>query len=112
LRDAKLLLDQLPLKGVPVENIEVVNNRALSKMHNITIENLKSTLGMKRVHRVRNDYESAIKAQDSGVTLDIVAKNSNMTRDIERLAENLAISHLKGKEEKKGLLGKFFGRGN
>jgi pilus assembly protein CpaE len=110
LRDAKLLLEQLPLKGVTVGNIEVVNNRAMSKMHNISIENLKNTLGMKRVHRVRNDYESAIKAQDSGVPLLTVARNSNITRDIEKLAENLATSHLKGKGEKKGLFDKLFGR--
>lgn len=112
LRDAKLLLEQLPLKGVPVQNIEVVNNRALSKMHNVNIESLKDTLRMKRVHRVRNDYEAAIKAQDSGIPLQVVAKNSHMTKDIENLAENLAASHIKKKDEKKGFISKLFGHGN
>ena len=112
LRDAKLLLEQLPLKGVPVENIEVVNNRALSRMHNVNIESLKDTLRMKRVHRVRNDYEAAVQAQDSGIPLRVVAKHSHMTKDIERLAENLATTHIKKKDEKKGLIGKIFGRGN
>lgn len=112
LRDAKLLLEQLPLKGVPVENIEVVNNRALSRMHNITIESMKDTLRMKRVHRIRNDYEAAVKAQDNGIPLLNIAKHSDMTKDIERLAKNLAASHITGKNEEKGLFSKLFGRGN
>ena len=112
LRDAKLLLDQLPLKGVPVENIEVVNNRALSRMHNISVDSIKDTLRMKRIHRVRNDYEAAVKAQDSGLPLLTVAKHSHMTKDIERLAGNLAASHSRGKDVKKGLISKLFGRAN
>jgi pilus assembly protein CpaE len=112
LRDAKLLLEQLPLMGVAVENIEVVNNRAMSKMHNISIKSLKEALRMKKVHRVRNDYETAVKAQDSGVPVVEVAKHSDMTKDIKGLAENLATSHLTENDESKGLLGKLFGRGN
>lgn len=109
LRDAKLILSQLPLKGVPVENIEVVNNRALSRMHNITIESMKDTLRLNRIHRVRNDYESSIKAQDNGIPLLLAAKHSDMTKDIDRLAENLSTKHFKGRNKEKGLLSKLFG---
>ncbi|MDT8403035.1 CpaE family protein [Sulfuriflexus sp.] len=112
IHDARLLIEHLPLKGIAIDAIEIVNNRAMSKMHSVSIDSLKEVLHKKRVHRVRNDYEAAADAQDQGLLVVEIDKRSDMTRDIESFAENLAKSHFDRKEDKSGLFKKLFGHAN
>ena len=109
INDARMLIEKLPLKGVSMHEIEVVNNRAMSKLHTVSISSLKEILHKKRVHRIRNDYDVASKAQNQGVPVIEIDKHSDMSKDIEKFAKDLASSHLGEKESKPGLFKKLFG---
>ena len=108
-RDAKIILDALPSMGVSVDKVEVINNRAMTTVEDTTVQQLKSTLKKERVHRIRNDYKTAIHAREDGLPLIEVSKHSDLTADIIRLAGYLAGMHRGEPEKKAGLLGKLFG---
>lgn len=106
IRDAKLLLNKLVHEGVHPDTIELINNRAMAKMGSVTIDKLKETLGKDRVHRIRNDYKTAIHAQDQGRPITMVSKHSHFSKDVQALASYFA--NLQKGEEKKGLFSKLF----
>lgn len=108
IRNAKVILDNMTLLGIPLAHVELVNNRAMAKSSSVSIDKLKSTLGKERIHRVRNDYSAAVSAQDQGVPIASVAKKSEMTKDITSLAEYIARSHRGDEEKKKGFFAKLF----
>jgi len=92
--DAKNIIDALPRIELPVERVEFINNRASSQMNSFEKNKLNEALGVSHIHRVRNDYETAAKAQDRGVSIDEIAKRSHIAKDIHELAEYLIESHL------------------
>ena len=108
-RDAKIILDSLPSMGISLERVEVINNRAMTTVEDTTIQQLKSTLKRERVHRIRNDYKTAIHAREDGLPLVEVAKHSDLTADIIRLAAYVAGMHRGEEEKREGLLSKLFG---
>lgn len=110
IRDAKVLLDKLSHEGFVMDNIELVNNRAMAKSGSIPIDKFKETLQKARMHRIRNDYKTVVESQDQGRPAREVAAHSNFSKDILSLAHHLASSHLSGGHEKKGFLKKLFGR--
>ena len=108
-RDAKIILDALPAMGVSLDRVEIINNRAMTTVEDTTVQQLKTTLKKERVHRVRNDYKTAIHAREDGLPLIEVSKNSDLTADVVRLAAYLAGMHRGEPEKKAGLLGRLFG---
>lgn len=111
IRDARLLVDSLPRFGIEAQRIELVNNRAMAKAPSVSIDQLKQTLKHEKVHRVRNDYETAVAAEDQGVPVGKVSARSDLTKDIEHLAEYIWVAHGHAGSGKKepGFLEKFFG---
>jgi pilus assembly protein CpaE len=101
IRDAKLLLDRMGHEGIPAANIEVTNNRAMSKEGSIPIDKLKQTLGIERMHRVSNDYKTAVHSQNQGRPVEDVSKGSNFTKDLQALAKYI-YELQKGEHKKKG----------
>lgn len=87
IKNAKMIMRGLPEMGVSTDKLELVNNRAMSKTHNVDIEKLKKTLGRDRIHRVRNDFNSALVSQDQGISLHDASTRSKLTKDVEHLAE-------------------------
>ncbi len=87
IKNAKLLMRALPEIGVSMAKLEIINNRAMAKTNSVDFSKLKSALHREKIHRVRNDFEAALKSQDQGVALHTVSPNSKMTQDIEHLAE-------------------------
>jgi pilus assembly protein CpaE len=108
IRNAKIILDNLSLLGVPLAHVELVNNRAMAKSGSVSIDKLKSTLGKERIHRVRNDYAAAVSAQDQGVPVTAIAKKSDMAKDVSALAEYLAHAHRGDDARKKGFFARLF----
>jgi pilus assembly protein CpaE len=108
IRNAKMILDNLSLLGVPLANVELVNNRAMAKSSSVTIDKLKSTLGKERIHRVRNDYAAAVSAQDQGLPVASVDKKSDMTKDVGALAEYILHAHRGDNKKKQGFFAKLF----
>jgi len=110
IRDTRLMLERLPLMEVPRDHIEVINNRARAKATSLDIREVKKALDLERIHRVSNDYETAVTAQDRGVPLGEVSRRSALTRDVDSLADYLHAEH-EGTRERNGLMGRLFGRG-
>lgn len=109
LADARKILDGLPRLGVTTEKVEVINNRAMADAASVSMERLKETLKRERVHRVRNDFEAAVKSQDLGVPLAKIYERSPLTKDIGALAEQIAAGIKdKGEEESPSLFKRLF----
>jgi pilus assembly protein CpaE len=108
IRDAKVVLDNLSLIGLPLNNIELINNRAMAKSSSVPIDKLKDTLGKEKVHRIRNDFAASTSAQDQGLPVTAVANKSEMTKDVVALAEYLVKMHRGDEEKKKGFFAKLF----
>lgn len=116
IRDAKLIMDALPKMEISTSSVEVINNRAMTKVEETTVDSLKETLHIDRVHRVRNDYKTAIHAEENGVPLTEISTHSDLTKDVKALAHYLAEKHLGkqeeehlAKQEEKGFLHSLFG---
>lgn len=101
IRDAKLLMDRIGHEGVPATNIEVINNRAMSKEASIPIDKLKETLGIERIHKVSNDYKTVAHSQNEGRPVEDVSKGSHFTKDLQSLAKYI-YGLQKGEDKKKG----------
>lgn len=108
IRNAKVILDNLSLLGVPLSHVELINNRAMAKSGSVSIDKLKSTLGKERMHRVRNDYAAAVSAQDQGLPVTMVANKSDMTTDLHSLAEYILRAHRGDEGKKTGFFAKLF----
>ena len=108
IRNAKMILDNLSLLGVPLSSVELVNNRAMAKSESVSIDKLKATLGKERIHRMRNDYAAAVSAQDQGLPVASVARKSDMTKDVHALAEYILHAHRGDEEKKRGFFSKLF----
>ncbi len=108
IRNAKVILDNLVVLGVPMSHVELVNNRAMAKSGSVSIDKLKSTLGKERIHRIRNDYAAAVSAQDQGLPVASVARKSDMTHDVHALAEYILHAHRGDNEKKQGFFAKLF----
>lgn len=89
-RDTRRLLDFLAgHSDLRRDSLEVVNNRAMSRLASTSVEQMKKALGVLRLHRIRNDYAAALSAEDQGVPLHDVAPQSPLTQDSGRLAEHI-----------------------
>jgi pilus assembly protein CpaE len=107
IRDTKLLLDRLVHEGFPADNIEVINNRAMAKQGSVPIDKMKETLGIKRIHKVSNDYKTSVNSQSQGQPIQEVSKGSDFTKDLTTLADYLYVLQ-KGEHKKKGLFSRLF----
>jgi len=108
-RDAKMLLNRLSHDGVSFANVELINNRAMSKESSVPIDKLKDTLGKEKIRRVRNDYKTANHAQDQGRPVLDVDKSSHMTADVKAIAEYIVEQHTGGKSKTRaGLFSRIF----
>ena len=109
IRDAKLILDKIKQEGIPAANIEVINNRAMSKEGSIEIDKLKETLGIERMHKASNDYKASVHSQNQGQPVEEVSSGSKFTKDLHALAEYLYVLQ-KGETKKKGIFGNLFSK--
>ena len=108
IRNAKIILDNFSLLGISMASVQLINNRAMAKSSSVSIDKLKDTLGKERIHRIRNDYAAAVSAQDQGQPVALVARKSEMTKDIQGLADYLMQAHRGNEAEKKGFFAKLF----
>ncbi|HKJ77856.1 MAG TPA: AAA family ATPase [Gammaproteobacteria bacterium] len=108
IRDTKLILERLPVMEIPAEHVEVVNNRAKARATSVDFKEMKKALKLDLLHRISNDYETAVKAQDRGVPLREVNRRSPLTQDVEHLADYLHAKHEGQPARGRGLFGRFF----
>lgn len=108
IRDVKLLVDFMPHAGIEMRKIELVNNRAMAKSQSVSIDQLKQTLGRDRIHRVRNDYHTALAAADQGIPVYKVAAGSELTEDIRNLANDIWHTHEPVEKGRSSFLARLF----
>lgn len=108
IKNAKMIMNGFPEMGISLSKLEIVNNRAMSKTHNVDIEKLKKSLNRERIHRVRNDFNSALVSQDQGVSLRDISPRSKLTKDIDHLANYIWQRQLGDDSEKIGFLARMF----
>lgn len=87
IKDARVFIDHIPSFGIPVDRIEIINNRACAKSPAASIPDLKDTLGVSRIHRIRSDFNACINAHSQGKPVSRVSASSKMVKDTRRLAE-------------------------
>ncbi|MDX8406622.1 MAG: AAA family ATPase [Mariprofundus sp.] len=109
IRDAKLILDTLPTMEIADDRVEIINNRAMTTVEESGIAQIKSTLKKEHIHRVSNDYKTAIHAAENGLPLIEVSKRSALTADVLNLAGYLVEMHRGKADGKQTLMGRLFG---
>ena len=110
IRNTKLLLDKIEHEGIPAANIEVINNRAMAKQGSVSIDKLKETLNIERIHKASNDYKTSVHSQNQGQPVQDVSKGSNFTKDLHAISEYI-YGLQKGEHKKKGgLFGNLFSK--
>lgn len=109
IRDAKLLLDKFSHEGLNMDNIELINNRAMAKSGSIPIDRFKETLQKSRMHRIRNDYKTVVESQDQGRPAREVSSYSDFSKDILSMSDYLSKTRLANANEKKSFLKRLFG---
>ena len=110
IRNTKLLLDKIEHEGIPAANIEVINNRAMAKQGSVSIDKLKETLNIERIHKASNDYKTSVHSQNQGQPVQDVSKGSSFTKDLHAISEYI-YGLQKGEHKKKGgLFGNLFSK--
>jgi pilus assembly protein CpaE len=106
IRDARLLVDHLPRCGIEPQRIELINNRAMARAASVSIDQLKQTLKHDKAHRVRNDFETAVAAEDQGIPVSKVDDRSPLSKDVQNLADYIVKAHglVESKQKPQGLL--------
>lgn len=89
LRVARAMLHSLIELGIPHNRIVPVANR-LSRKCLVSPDEANKALEGFAVAYVRNDFKSAIRGFDYGQTLSTIAPKSNLRRDIQQLAAQVA----------------------
>ncbi len=98
-RDAKVIVENLPKQGVSLDSIELINNRAEAAMGAVSSGELKETLKIKSVHDVRTDYKAAINSQNQGKLIYEVSPYSKLKKDLDHLTDYI-IGMATGKAKK------------
>lgn len=110
IRDTKLLMDKMRHEGIPMDNIEVINNRAMSKENSVPIDKLKESLGIKRIHKVSNDFKTSVRSQSQGQPVVNISKGSSFAKDLKSLAKHLYTLRNGQHQKKDGLFSKLFAK--
>lgn len=108
IKNAKVIMRSLPEMGIAIDKLELVNNRAMSKTHNVDIAKLKSALGREKIHRIRNDFNAVLASQDQGVALHELSSNSKICKDINHIADYIWTRQQGPDQSKLGFFSKIF----
>lgn len=110
IRDTKLLLDKMRHEGISMTNIEVINNRAMSKESSVSIDKLKESLGIERIHKISNDFKISVRSQNQGQPVIDISKGSNFTKDLKSMAKQIYALRNGEYQQKGGLFSKLFAK--
>jgi pilus assembly protein CpaE len=89
LRNLNMVLHKLPKRGIPLQNIEVILNRAGSgdkDIKNVDFEKLIRDLPL---HRVRSDFKLVMKAENEGKAACELDTRAGIVKDLRSIAEHI-----------------------
>lgn len=90
LRDARTIMNALPVYGIDWDRIQLLLNRVGGPLSsNIREGDIKEFLKKPVSVRIHNDYEAANKAQDQGFPVAEINKHSPLAKDLKGLAGTL-----------------------
>jgi pilus assembly protein CpaE len=90
IRIARSMINALTDQRVPRERISLVVNRFRKRNPQITLEHVENAFPDTHIHKVSNDFESVIRAVNTGKTLSDAAARSDVRKDIKDIAGSLA----------------------
>ena len=89
LRQTKDLVQQLTSSiGVPEENISLIINR-YDKRADISIEDVKATIGIDTIYTIANDYKLASESVELGKPITELANKQTMFQDLQYIASQV-----------------------
>ncbi|HEY9033001.1 MAG TPA: AAA family ATPase [Pseudomonadales bacterium] len=89
-RNARILLDNLPRYGVDSSQIELINNRDSRKTGLMNHKTLAEMLDRPYFFNIRNNYRMVLDANEAGKPIDRISVGSGVSRDIEHIAAAVA----------------------
>lgn len=105
LRNLKMMLERLPLRGIPGSHIEVIQNRFGSSVNDITSSELQELFRGTPVHRVHSDYKLATHAENEGKPAAELSSSAKMIKDMRAIASRIANPEIaREHNEKRGIL--------
>ena len=108
LRNLKMMIERLPLRGISVEHLEIIHNRAGSVVKDVGAGDLQKIAGGIPVHRVHSNYRLAAHAQNEGMTIGDLEPHSKLTKDVRAIAARIAeFEPGEARDKKRGILSWF-----
>ncbi|MCP5348229.1 MAG: AAA family ATPase [Gammaproteobacteria bacterium] len=89
LRNLNMVLHRLPKRGIPLQNIEIILNRAGSLDKDIKNVDLEKLIRDLPLHRVRSDFKLVMKAENEGKAACELESRAGLVKDIRSIAEHL-----------------------
>lgn len=89
LRNLNMVLHRLPKRGIPLQNIEIILNRAGSLDKDIKNVDLEKIIRDLPLHPVRSDFKLVIKAENEGKAACELESKAGLVKDIRSIAEHL-----------------------
>jgi len=89
LRNLNMVLHKLPKRGIPLQNIEIILNRAGSLDKDIKNVDLEKLIRDLPLHRVRSDFKLVMKAENEGKAACELESRAGLVKDIRSIAEHL-----------------------
>jgi len=104
LRNLKLMLQRLPLRGVPSSHLQVIQNRVNNAVKDISSREMGDILGNTPSYRVRSDYKLAAHAANEGKAATEINARAGLVKDLLEISAALAESSAPGDRKKSGLM--------
>ena len=104
LRNLKLMLQRLPLRGVPASHLRVIQNRVNTAVKDISSREMEEILGNTPSYRVRSDYKLAAHAANEGKAATELNPRAGVVKDLRDISAALADNAAPSEKKKSGLM--------
>jgi len=89
LRNLNMVLHRLPKRGIPLQNMEIVFNRAGSAEKDIKNVDLEKLIRDLPLHRVRSDFKLVMKAENEGKAACELDARAGLSKDLRSIAQHV-----------------------
>lgn len=89
LRNLNMVLHKLPKRGIPLQNMEIVFNRAGSGEKDIKNVDLEKLIRDLPLHRVRSDFKLVMKAENEGKAACELDGRAGLAKDLRSIAQHV-----------------------
>lgn len=90
LRNLKILIERLPLRGILKAHLAVIHNRTDTVVHDPIFRKMKQVMDGVPLYRVRSDFKLAAQAATEGKTANELSTRAGIIKDIRVISSMLA----------------------